>query len=122
MSHSSIAVPMLGTGAHQYAKQSVVKDIVRSIKHFDTQFLSQPLKKVFLVVKENDNESLLATQSHFLYNTSVPVDSESVEVTFLGIRSEDLTNAASILAKSFYEHTSNEPGNCSFFKISLNVI
>ena len=114
MSHSSVAVPMLGTGAHQYAKETVVTDIAESIKLFNTEFPSQSLIKVLLVVEKNDKESLLAAQKHFPYDSSAIVDLESVEVTFLGIRSEDLKNAASILETSFYEQTSNEPGTPSF--------
>ena len=118
MSHSSVAVPMLGTGAHHYTKETVVTDIVESIKIFNTDFPSQSLKKVFLVIRKNDIESLLTAQNHFPYNTSAPIDLESVEITFLGIRSEDLMKAASTLDTSFYEQTSKETGTFSF---TLNV-
>ena len=119
MPHSSVAVPMLGTGSHQYAKEDVVKDIVESVKTFNTQASYQSLTKVFLVVEKNDKDSLLAAQTHFPYNSSALVNPESVKVTLLGFRAEDPTNAASILTRCLNEQTSNERG-LSFILLSVS--
>ena len=111
MSHSSVAIPMLGTGAHHYAKEDVVKDVVRSVEIYNTESPDHSLKKVLLVIESSDKDSLPAIRNHFPNNSSTHVKSKSVEVIFLGIRDEDLTYAASILTRCFNEQTLNERGN-----------
>ena len=121
MSHSSVAIPMLGTGALHYAKQDVVKDVVQSVEIYNARFPNQSLKKVVLVIESHDRESLLASRDHRPSNSSARVKSESVKVTFLGIRHEDLTNAVSILARCLNEQTSNERGS-NFILLSVSEL
>ena len=120
MSHSSVAIPMLGTGLRDYAKEDVVMDVVWSVEMYNTSnaFSCQSLKKVFLVVESNDKESQRAVENYLPDNFCTCADSKSVKVTFLGIRHEDLTNAVSILTRCLNEQTSNERG-LSFIFLSV---
>ena len=123
MSHSSVAIPMLGTGAHHYAKEDVVKDVLWSVQTYRTKFIFafHFLRKVLLVVESNDEESRRAAEIHLPDNFYTRIDSKSVKVTFLGIRHEDLTNAVSILARCLNEQTSNERG-LSFIFLSVSEL
>ena len=122
-SHSSVAVPMLGTGPRHYAKEDVIKDVVWSVEMYNTCniFSFQSLKKVFLVVEGNDKKSQRAVANHLPDNVYTRVDSKSVKVTFLGIQHGDLTNASSILARCLDEQTSNERG-LSFIFLSVSEL
>ena len=104
---------MLGTGERKYSKEEVAKNLVKSVENFNDANPHKFLWKVIVVVEENDRDSLMALKKHVKDRRVV---SESVQITLLGVRKEDVNEADGILERCLNEQT----GYYLFSKTTVN--
>ena len=107
--YSSVAFPLIGTGALRYSKEDVVTVLAKCVEEFRSRKPASTLRKVIIVALDTDKEAVRIVDRYFnhvkYFAKSTPKMSESMVVTFLGFNNQDVTEAERILDKCISEQT-----------------
>ena len=96
--YSSVAFPLIGTGALRYSKEDVVTVLTKCVEEFRSRKPASTLRKVTIVALDTDEEAVRIVKRH----NSVKM-SESVVVNILGFEHKDIADAQNILDKCICE-------------------